>query len=48
MARGRSYARDVRRFGSELEARLAGPLGSRRLEELRGTLGLIVETLRGD
>ena len=45
-ARGRAYARDVRRFGRELETRLAAPVGARRLEELRATLAQLLESLR--
>ena len=46
-ARGRSYVRDVRKFGRAVEARLAGVLGERKLEELRGTLELVLQSLRG-
>ena len=45
-ARGRRYARDVRRFGRELEARLAGALGDRKVQELRATLEELLESLR--
>jgi len=45
-ARGRSYGRDVRRFGHDLEVRLADRLGERRLKELRTTLDLLLQTLR--
>ena len=45
-ARGRRYAQDVRRFGRELEARLAAALGDRRLQELRGALEQLLESLR--
>jgi DNA-binding MarR family transcriptional regulator len=47
-ARGRSYGHDVRRFGRALEDRLAGRVGERRLKELRATLDLLFEALRGD
>lgn len=47
-ALGRRYGRDVRRFGREFEARLADRLGARRLKELRGTLDLLLETLRDE
>jgi hypothetical protein len=36
----------VRRFGRELEGRLADRLGERRLKELRATLDLLWESLR--
>ncbi|HEY2558166.1 MAG TPA: MarR family transcriptional regulator [Caldimonas sp.] len=45
-ARGRAYGRDVRRFGRELEGRLADRLGERRLKELRATLDLLWESLQ--
>jgi len=45
-ARGRRYGRDVRRFGREVEARLAARVGARRMQELRGTLDLLWEALR--
>jgi DNA-binding MarR family transcriptional regulator len=45
-ARGRRYARDVRRFGRELEARLAAALGDRKLQEVRATLEQLLESLR--
>ena len=45
--RGRRYARDVRKFGRDVEARLADALGSKPLEELRGTLQTILSSLRG-
>lgn len=45
-ARGRRYARDVRKFGRDLETRLAGPLGERKLKELRSTLEQLPELLR--
>ena len=47
-ARGRRYGRDVRSFGRELEARLAGRLGVRRMKELRGTLELLWDALRSE
>ena len=47
-ARGRRYGRDVRRFGRQLEARLADKLGARKLKELRRTLDLLLEALRSD
>lgn len=45
-ARGRSYGRDVRSFGRDLELRLAERLGERRLKDLRTTLDLLLEALR--
>ena len=45
-ARGRRYGRDVRRFGQQLEARLAGQVGDKRMRELRGTLERLLDTLR--
>jgi DNA-binding MarR family transcriptional regulator len=47
-ARGRSYGRDVRRFGRKLESRLTDRLGERRLKELRATLDLLWQTLRSE
>ena len=44
-ARGRRYARDVRRFGRELEARFAAALGERKLDELRSALEQLLESL---
>lgn len=44
--RGRRYARDVRRFGRELEARLAEQLGTSRLRNLRSTLDLLWKALQ--
>ncbi|HVI25594.1 MAG TPA: MarR family winged helix-turn-helix transcriptional regulator [Xanthomonadaceae bacterium] len=45
-ARGRRYARDVRGFGRELEARLGRRLGAARLRQLRGSLDLLWEALQ--
>lgn len=47
-ARGRRYARDVRAFGRELEARLGRRLGAARLRQLRGSLDLLWEALQDD
>jgi DNA-binding MarR family transcriptional regulator len=47
-AHGRSYRRDVRRFGRDFEARLADHLGERRLNELRATLDLLWQSLRNE
>jgi DNA-binding MarR family transcriptional regulator len=46
-ARGRRYGRDVREFAQEVEENVAGRLGTRRLEELRKTLALLVESSTG-
>src|SRR5262249_484283 len=43
-ARGRSFARDVRAFASDLESRLADRIGKRRLEDLRTGLDLLVNS----
>lgn len=43
-ARGRQYGRDVRKFAQETERTLANRIGVRRLEELRKTLALLVES----
>ncbi len=45
-ARGRAYARDVRRFAREFEERLAARIGARRVDDLRTTLGLVIDALR--
>jgi DNA-binding MarR family transcriptional regulator len=45
-ARGRRYARDVRGFGHELEARLARQLGAGKLRNLRSTLDLLWKALQ--
>lgn len=45
---GRRYARDVRKFGRALEARLASQLGAKRLEDLRSTLDLLRRSLSGE
>jgi DNA-binding MarR family transcriptional regulator len=45
-ARGQSFARDARKFAREFERRFAGDVGSRRLEELRTTLELLIRSLR--
>lgn len=47
-ARGRRYARDVRRFGRELESRLSRQLGASRMKQLRSTLDLLWEVLRSE
>ena len=43
-ARGRQYGRDVRKFAQETEKNLANRLGSRRLDELRKSLALLLES----
>jgi DNA-binding MarR family transcriptional regulator len=43
-ARGRQYGRDVRKFAQETEKNLANRLGARRLEELRKSLALLLES----
>jgi len=45
-ARGRRYGRDVRRFGRQLEGRLAAQLGPSRMRSLRSTLDLLREALQ--
>ena len=45
-ARGRQYGRDVRKFAQETEKSVANRIGARRLEELRKTLGMLVESSR--
>jgi DNA-binding MarR family transcriptional regulator len=42
-ARGRSFARDARKFALDVEKRVAARIGERRLEDLRAALELIVE-----
>jgi DNA-binding MarR family transcriptional regulator len=43
-ARGRSFAREARAFARVHEDRLAGRIGTRKLEELRAALELLVES----
>jgi DNA-binding MarR family transcriptional regulator len=43
-ARGRQYGRDVRKFAQETENNVANRMGARRLEDLRKTLALFVES----
>ena len=45
-ARGRRYGREVRAFARSFEAKLTAKLGARRMKDLRGTLDLVLETLR--
>jgi DNA-binding MarR family transcriptional regulator len=45
-ARGRQYGRDVRKFSQETEKNVATRLGVRRLEDLRNTLALFVQSSR--
>ena len=45
-SRGRRYARDVRRFGRDLEDRLAARLGANRMKSLRDTLDLLWEVMQ--
>jgi DNA-binding MarR family transcriptional regulator len=45
-ARGRSFARDARKFAREVEDRMAARIGKGRLEDLRAALELIVEPSR--
>ena len=45
-ARGRRFARDARAFARELETRLAERIGTRRLEELRIALELLLTSTR--
>jgi DNA-binding MarR family transcriptional regulator len=45
-ARGRSFARDARKFAREVEDRMANRIGKGRLENLRAALELIVELSR--
>ena len=47
-ARGRRYARDARRFGHDLEARLAQQLGAGRMKTLRNTLDLLRDAFRNE
>jgi DNA-binding MarR family transcriptional regulator len=42
--RGRNFARDVRAFAREVEARVAERIGTRKLEDLRATLQMMVES----
>ena len=44
--RGRAYGRDVRKFSRQFEARIAGQLGTEKLEEFRSTLQLLVDSVR--
>src|SRR5690242_20473455 len=44
-ARGCRFARDVRRFASELEDRLAARMGPQRLKQLRAALTLLLASL---
>jgi DNA-binding MarR family transcriptional regulator len=41
-ARGRRYVKDARAWALELERELSGRIGTRRLEELRTTLELLI------
>jgi DNA-binding MarR family transcriptional regulator len=43
-SRGRQYGRDVRKFAQETEKSVANRIGARRLQELRKTLALFVES----
>jgi len=45
-SRGRQYGRDVRKFAKETERSVANQIGARRLEELRKSLALFVESSR--
>ncbi len=45
-ARGRTFARQVREFARDFENRLAEDIGPRKLKELRGTLELVIASLR--
>ena len=45
-AKGRQYGRDVRKFSRETEKGISNRLGARRLQELRKTLALLVESSR--
>jgi len=42
-ARGRSFARDARKFARDVEDRVAARIGKGRLEDLRAALELIVQ-----
>jgi DNA-binding MarR family transcriptional regulator len=42
--KGRQYGRDVRKFAQETEKTVANRIGARRLEELRRTLAMLVES----
>ncbi len=44
--RGRKFARDVRAFARDLERRVAEKIGTRRLDELRASLELLLASLR--
>jgi DNA-binding MarR family transcriptional regulator len=46
-ARGRQYGREVRKFAQETEKSVASRIGARRLEELRKTLALFVDSSSG-
>jgi hypothetical protein len=46
-ARGRQYGRDVRKFSREMENSVANRIGARKLEELRKTLAILVESSSG-
>jgi DNA-binding MarR family transcriptional regulator len=43
-ARGRNFARDARAFARAVEGRVAERIGTRKLEDLRATLLLMVES----